>query len=98
MSSSCESCILFDSSKVFYSDSYISMADEPFAKRKKLDVSCLAEVDANEVIKFRLLDPGSNASDLTEEASFAPEMAHQFFGEDEASPQHSTRSCRLFKL
>ena len=63
------------------------MADEPFAKRKKLDVD-LAEVDANEVIRFRLLDPGSNATDLMEDASFAPEMAHQVFGDDEASPQY----------
>ena len=61
------------------------MAEEPFAKRKKLDVAAAAEVDASEVIKFRLLHPGSNASDLTEEASFAPEMAHQIFGDDEAS-------------
>ena len=62
------------------------MADEPFAKRKKIDATSLAEVDANDVIKFRLLDPGSNASDLMEEASFAPEMAHQTFGKTEANP------------
>ena len=67
------------------------MADEPFAKRKKLDVD-LTEVGANEVIRFRLLDPGSNAPDLMENASFAPEMAYKFFGNDEvrhAAPYYS---------
>lgn len=65
------------------------MAEEHAAKRKKLDVAAAApaELDANEVIKFRLLDPGSNATELTEEAFFAPEMCHQFFGDDEVRPQ-----------
>ena len=49
------------------------------------------EIDANEAIKFRLLHSGSNASDLTEEVSFAPEMAHQIFGDDEVSPIHLAR-------
>ena len=68
------------------------MANEPFAKRKKLDLDVVPteEVDANDVIKFRLLDSSSNASDLMEEASFAPGMAHQFFGDDEACVQHHT--------
>ena len=65
------------------------MAEEHTAKRKKLDVAAAApaELDANEVIKFRLLDPYSNATELTEQASFAPEMCHQFFGDDEVRPQ-----------
>lgn len=74
------------------------MADEPFAKRKKLDVTTLTEVDANDVLRFRLLDPGSNASDLTEEASFAPEMSHQLFGDSEANPQRHIFDCSYKEL
>ena len=61
------------------------MAEEPVAKRKKLDdAAALSEsVDANEVIKFRLLHTSSNVAELAEDASFGPDMAHQFFGDDE---------------
>lgn len=61
------------------------MAEEPVAKRKRLDdAAALSEgVDANEVIRFRLLTTSSNGAELTEEASFGPDMAHQFFGDDE---------------
>ena len=64
---------------------FIRMAEEPVAKRKKLDdAAALSEgVDANEVIKFRLLHTSSNGVELTDEASFGPDMAHQFFGDDE---------------
>ena len=61
------------------------MAEEPVAKRKRLDdAAALPEgVDANEAIRFRLLDTSSNGAELTEDASFGPDMAHQFFGDDE---------------
>ena len=61
------------------------MAEGPVAKRKKLDdaVASSDGIDANEVIKFRLLHTSSNGAELAEEASFGPDMAHQFFGDDE---------------
>ena len=67
------------------------MTDEHIAKKKKLDDAAASpEIDANEVIKFRLLHPSSNAAELNGEASFAPDMAHQFFGDDEVRPSISS--------